>query len=652
MSRTSSLAACALLAAALTPAAPLPLRAQTAAPPPATQPASEASSATGQSGTARAPEASAAAAGAQPAPEAPASATATNAPAPEVKAPVVVEVDPLVAEVRRQLAASLRGNIAAADRAAVTAYYGEQAKLIWVTKDGLTPRARHAMAEIAKAGDWGLVAGAFELPRLAAGETALPALADAEIKLSLAVLKYARHARGGRLEPLKVSRNFDHSPALRDPKVVLESVAATDVPGDYLRDLHPRHVQFQRLQKALLKLRGATAAKQPDKAETVRLPDGPVLKLGVDHPQVALLRQRLKVATPAGSANVYDQDLLEAVAAFQRKSGLRPDGVVGSRTRAVLNGAGGQRPLYGTDEQRIIVNMERWRWLPEDLGEFYVWDNVPEFQTRVVKRGQVIHQAKIIVGRAETQTALFSANMRYVIFGPEWGVPDSIKVKEILPYLRPTYETNFFGFGTPTTDTRILERHNLRVSYNGRPVDASQIDWTQVDIRKFNFIQPSGPGNVLGAVKFRFPNKHDIYMHDTPQRELFEKSVRMFSHGCIRVHNPGRLAEVLLGEDKGWSAAHVRSLMAQGGNNEVTLTKQIPVHITYFTAMVGDDGELHSFPDVYGHDNRVALALAGRPLRLEPPPTTSAPSPDRREARRLRPFNQTNNDFFSGLFGN
>jgi murein L,D-transpeptidase YcbB/YkuD len=286
-----------------------------------------------------------------------------------------------------------------------------------------------------------------------------------------------------------------------------------------------------------------------------------------------------------------------------------------------------------------------------------VWDNIPEYQMRVLKRGQVVHQSKIIVGKPETQTAVFSANMKYVIFGPEWGVPDSIKIKEILPYLRPSFETGGFFGVWGGTDTRILEKHNLRVTYNGRPVDASQVDWSSVDIRKFNFIQPAGRSNVLGAVKFRFPNKHDIYMHDTPQRELFDKGVRMFSHGCVRVHNPGRLAEVLLEEDKGWPAGRVRELMDNGAvgiSHDVTLTKQIPVHITYFTAVVGEDGEVRSFGDVYGHDRRVAAALTGRPMPLESAPlsaVTADAKQDPREARRKRPYAPTN-DIFSGLFGN
>ncbi len=585
-------------------------------------------------------------------PQAGAAPPSTEAPAAPPPAPVV-EVDPLVAQVRQLAAAPARGNVIAADRTAVAEFYGDRTATVWVTADGFTARARHAMAEIAKADDWGLEARAFDLPQLAPGDTSLAALAGAEVKLSLAVLKYARYARGGRFDPAQLSRNFDQKPTLREPKAVMQAVATTETPGNYLRDLHPKHVQFERLRQALLKARG-TASRPEEKAEAiVRVPDGPTLKLGTKHPNVALLRQRLKLAAQPGEEHLYDRVVQDAVKEFQKNNGIQPSGTLTNRTRSALNGAEAPRPAFGSEVQRIVVNMERWRWMPEDLGTFYVWDNVPEFQSRVVKAGQTIHQTRIIVGKPETQTTLFSASMRYVVFGPEWGVPDSIKVKEILPYLRPTSDGGgLFGWGGGT-DTRVLQRHNLKVSYNGKPVDASQVDWQQVDIRRFTFIQPAGPTNVLGGIKFRFPNKHDIYMHDTPQRDLFEKTVRAYSHGCIRVQNPGRLAEILLEEDKGWSAAHVRGLLAMGGNNEVTLTKQIPVHITYFTVMVGDDGRLQSFGDLYGHDNRVASAMAGRPLPLEAPSVTAASPKDSKEARRAKPYKQTNNnDFFAGLFGN
>ena len=588
----------------------------------------------------------------QPAPYAPASAeTAIPAPgaAPAAAAPAT---DPIVDEVRQQLAQPARGNVDRGDRAALVAYYAEaSAAPLWVKADGFAPRARHALAEIRRAEDWGLSVAAFELPQLASGETRAAALAAAEIKLSLAALEYARHARGGRLDPSQVSRSFDQKPTLLDPKDVMAALAATDTPGSYLQGLHPKHPQFERLRQALI--RAPAGGSRPDASAepAIELPNGPTLRPGMEHPHIAFLRQRLEVPARAGAREVYDDALAEAVMAFQRQKGIRPaDGVVSSRTRAALNG--GARPAEispASDLQRIIANMERWRWLPEDLGKLYVWDNIPEFTTRVVKNGRLLHQAKIIVGKPDTQTVMFSANMRYVVFGPEWGVPDSIKLKEILPYLRPGGYGIFGGFGG--TDTRVLERHNLRVSYNGRPVDASQVDWSQVDIRRFTFIQPPGASNVLGAVKFRFPNKHDIYMHDTPQRELFEKPVRAFSHGCMRVQNPGKLAEILLAEDKGWSAEHVRDLMARGGNNEITLSTQIPVHVTYFTAVAGEDGHVKFHADLYGHDRRLIAALAGKPLPLEPAPNAGDAM---REAsqKRGKAYQQTSNDFFQGLFGN
>jgi L,D-transpeptidase YcbB len=589
-----------------------------------------------------------------------------TAPAPaETSAPPIAEIDPLLAEVRLQLATAKSGDSTAAERAALKTFYADRSSLVWVTRDGFTARARHAMAEIAKADDWGLQASAYTLPTLRPGDRSQAALADAEIKVGAAVLEYARHARGGRLEPSQVSRNFDQKLSLREPKVVLETVAGLETPGSYLRALHPQHPQFELLRQALLKSRaGAGQAEAKDKDDdAVQIPDGPLLKLGMEHPDVSLVRERLKLAAAPGAEDLYDEQVQAAVAEFQRKSGARPDGVLGSRTRAALNGNERSAPAFGTDEQRLIVNMERWRWMPEDMGEFHVWDNIPEYQGRVVRNGQIIHEFKIIVGKPETQTTIFSASMRYVIFGPEWGVPDSIKVKELLPYLRPAYETGggFFGFGGGAfTDTRILEKHNLRVSFNGRPVDPSQIDWSMVDIRKYAFIQPSGGGNVLGAVKFRFPNKHDIYMHDTPQRELFDKTVRTFSHGCVRVQNPGRFAEVLLEEDKGWSAARVRDMMAKGGNVEVTLAKQIPVHIGYFTMVASEDGQVRSFPDVYGHDRRVVAALGGRPLPLEPvqslDPAQSldpvGPKQEAKEVRRGKRYDPKQEDLFSALFGN
>src|SRR5581483_10355889 len=390
-------------------------------------------------------------------------------------------------------------------------------------------------------------------------------------------------------------------------------------------------------------------------APAAALPDGPTLRLGTDHPQVAMLRQRLGLPMPRGAENIYDLQVQDAVRAFQEQNNIQPSGILTPRTRAALNGS--VRPearaerappaAGGADVQRIIVNMERWRWMPEHMGELYIQDNLPEFMTRVVKKGQVIHSARIVVGKVDTPTAVFSANMRTIVFNPEWNVPDSIKVKELAPYLSSGSSGGGFLFFGGGGDTSILDRQRLRVVYNGRTISPSSVDWGQVDVRRFSFVQSAGPHNVLGVVKFMFPNRHDIYMHDTPQRELLDRPVRLFSHGCMRVQNPERLAELLLAEDKGWPAEHVRGLLSQSYNAEVPLAREIPVHVTYFTMVAGEGGQVSTFSDIYGYDSRMAAALGGRPLPPEVIPSGDDPV---RDARRGRPRKEA--DFFSGLFGN
>ncbi|HJU32415.1 MAG TPA: L,D-transpeptidase family protein [Hyphomicrobiaceae bacterium] len=573
------------------------------------------------------------------------------APPQAAAAPPAPPVDPLLAEVRRQLAEPARGAVDRTDRAALAAFYSERNDpLLWVSAEGFTPRAEQAIAEIRKADDWGLSASAFELPNAVPRGSDPAVLAAAEIKLGLAVLKYARHARGGRLDPAAISRHIDVKLSLRDPKAVLIALAATETPGNYVRDLHPKHDQFLKLRQALLKARSGVAAPQPEKPGTsnVRLPDGPSLKPGSEHPQVALLRQRLGLASPRGAETVYDPELQDAVRAFQQLRGIQPTGILTPRTRQALNAgvvAEKQAAPAGSEQQRLIVNMERWRWMPERLGEFHVQDNIPEFMARVFRKGQLIHSAKIVVGKVNTPTAVFSANMKTIVFHPEWGVPDSIKMKEIAPYLSGGGGGGFFFFGGG--DTSILERQRMRVVYNGRPVDASTVNWSSVDIRRFSFIQSAGPHNVLGVVKFLFPNKHDIYMHDTPQRDLLEHPRRLYSHGCMRVQNPGRLAEIILAEDKGWPAEQVRGLLAQGNNNEVQLSREIPVHVTYFTAVAGEGGQVNHLADPYGYDGRMVAALTGKAL---PPEAVGDDDPPREAMRRARQPKQA--DFFSGLFGN
>jgi L,D-transpeptidase YcbB len=482
--------------------------------------------------------------------------------------------------------------------------------LLWVDQHGLTERAKLVIAEIGKADDYGLRASDYALPDAnafnASDAKARDWLADAEVKVSYAVLDYANDARGGRIEPLRLSKNLDPGLALPNPSEVLESIAIRADPASYLRSFQPDQPQFEALRQRLLELKGGKV-EQP-KPGVVVIPPGPVLKFGVENEQVALLRQRLDVPAGAKPAR-FDEAVLEAVKQFQRSNGSLPDGMVGAGTRRMLNGEQPHEPAGSPARMKqILVNMERWRWLPHDLGPFYVTVNIPEFTLRVVEDGKPIHTTRIVVGKPDKQTPVLSDEMEEVVFNPYWNVPTSIKNEEIAPYFGQG-GGGFFGGGW---DTSILQRHGLRIKYGNRDVDPDQIDWSRNDLRNFDLVQPPGPNNVLGRVKFVFPNKHDVYMHDTTQKFLFNNAVRAESHGCMRVQYPEKLAEIILNHDKGWSPARVESTFDAGGDNHIALDQKIPVYVTYFTLRVNDDGSISTFNDIYGHDARMNAALSGK----------------------------------------
>ena len=458
------------------------------------------------------------------------------APAPDA-APVVATPPALVLDIAAAVARVPAKSVDARDRTGLMAAYEAREKApIWMTAQGATKAATQLAAEIAKADDWGLKASAFDVPDLATlrggdGEIAARDLADAEVRLSLALLKYARQARGGQVEPTALTKYLDRKPVTPDPRTVIEEGAAASDPAAYLRGLHPRHAEFERLRQRYLAVRDSA---EPGKAEQAEM-------------------------------------------------------------------------------RRLLANMEQWRWMPDDLGAFHVTVNVPEQLIRVVRNGRVIHTERVVIGKTETQTPIFSDEMEQVIFHPFWGVPDSIKQNEVLPSLR--------GSGA------VLAKNGLRIQSGGRDIVPATVDWTRTDIRKFHVYQPPGPSNVLGVVKFRFPNKHDVYMHDTPSKGLFKSAVRTFSHGCMRVQNPIRLAELVLEEDRRMTPEKVHALTLKDApqDNQLNLSRRIPVHITYFTVSIDEAGKVSTFKDVYGHEERIALGLEGRFKQIKPVPEPKTP---------------------------
>ncbi len=457
------------------------------------------------------------------------------------------------------------------DRDALAAYYTDNGgQLLWTTPVGPSPKAKTALVELALAANFGLAGK--DAYRVATPESFVGAEAQAEheLALSLALMTYARHARGGRLDPGSISRMIEMRPRPFEARSVIAALAAADDPAAALRQFHPQHVGFQNLQRALAKARQDNAPP-----ETI---------------------------------------------------------------------------------QRLEVNLERWRWMPDDLGAFHIRNNVPEQITRTYKDGQVVLTEKIVVGKPSSPTPVMSADMLYVIFHPSWGVPSGIKANEIGPMLARASRRNqsLFDFGDGDgAASKALARHQLRVSHNGREVNPDSIDWSKTDVRQFHFMQPPSAQNVLGVVKFRFPNKYDVYMHDTQEKSLFGQATRAYSHGCMRVQNPIHLAEVILAHDKGWSAEKVRGLVPGGRTSDITLSKPVPVHLTYFTATADAAGQLSLHGDLYGMDSRVASSLAGKPValaaaKLDGPKT--ATKRDRVAASKepvVKPWNP-----FSGLLGN
>jgi L,D-transpeptidase YcbB len=484
---------------------------------------------------------------------------------PTIAAPDV-PAHPVVAAIRLKLQdPALREGANPDDLAAIEAYYGGlSGPPSWITGMGFSAKAQALIAEIEKAGDWGLDPDAFDLPAASDLPATAEAQAVAEVKLALAALKYSRFARGGRLSTARVSALFDQRPELRDPNTVLVELAQATDPGAYLRALHPKHEQFEGLRQALVK----------------------------------------------------------AIAKAKARGG---------------------KPERDPAVQRLIVNMERWRWMPSELGSYYVWNNIPAFTTRVVKGGKSIYVEKTVVGQLKYATPIFSAHMNSIVFNPDWTVPETIMIEDLQPRLRQRGPD-----GEP--DLSVLRNNQLSVSLQGRAVDPATVDWGRVKIRSYTFTQEPGPTNVLGVLKFNFPNRHAIYMHDTLQPELFRQNVRTLSHGCIRVNQPDRLASLLLAADKGWSAARVRDLIANGRNSSVTLNRPVPVYLTYFTVAFDGVGQMRTYSDVYRLDKKMAAALFGKSELIVAEPAFAPPKrPQRRDAANVgvgRP------SAIPGLFGN
>lgn len=371
-------------------------------------------------------------------------------------------------------------------------------------------------------------------------------------------------------------------------------------------EFEPLHPEYNALKKALADYR---ALQRNGGWPT--LPANMKLKPGSASPAVTALRQRLlggnsePTATPVqpvadnsatptivGAAPVYEGELVEVVKAFQTQNGLKPDGVVGGETLRLLN-----VPLADRIDQ-IMLNMERWRWIPKRFEPDYLLVNIPDYKLHVVEDNKEVFDMKVIVGKALNATPVFSDKLEYVVLAPYWNVPMSIIQKELAPKLvsNPNYLDHL--------DMEVVKGYGDKAV----PVDPGAIDWSNVNGKTFKYTvrRRPGPKNDLGDVKFIFPNSDDIYLHDTPHDELFNQTKRGFSHGCVRVEEPIKLAEYLLRNKPGWDRQTILDTIQVRQEKYVTLDEKLPVYLVYFTAWVDEAGNVHFRDDIYGHDKALA----------------------------------------------
>jgi murein L,D-transpeptidase YcbB/YkuD len=439
---------------------------------------------------------------------------------------------------------------------------------LWIKDGALTARAKAAIARLNNAAADALDPADYPVPEFGSFGSA-EALAEGDAKLTNSVLTYARHLEVGRIAPTRVSTEVDYGNHTPDPADVLRKVADANNVDSAFESFNPPQAGFKALKEKLAALRSNASADE----DSSRIPGGHTLKVGMKDDRVPLLREKLHIDGKPGDT-LYDVKLAKAVMRIQASADLPGKGFLDNKTVAAING-----PKPSQQINTIEANMERWRWLPRDLGKTYVMVNIPDYTLKVVRDNDVVWRTKIVSGKPQTPTPLLTAPMQQIIVNPSWYVPQSIIQNELLPQY--------------ANDPQIFDRMGLEVK---RGPDGN-----------INVIQPPGAANALGRIKFAFPNKFQVYLHDTPEKRLFASEKRAFSHGCMRVEDPTKFGEVMLHLAMNGPMPNSPQINAMFGHDEKTfqLQNRPMVHLTYQTAYVDDGGKLVIRDDIYGFDARV-----------------------------------------------
>ena len=497
---------------------------------------------------------------------------------------------------------------------ALEAFYGKNAKPLWISTGDINEKARNVLALFDRAHEFGLDPADYRLdpPELmtASTHTVSTTVSDAsettagsdhdralmqfELALSARALMFAQDMVRGRLDPNRISGYHDFKRKEVKLALVLPFVKSGDDAAGYLEGLSPQSVHFLALKNELARLR----AEEADEGQRIALPENLLLKPGATSPEVAnivaairkhgsdALREKHSAFLAAyRQGDEYAPAIVELVKGFQEEAGLKPDGVVGPATVRAMVGHSVAAKI-----DKLIVAMEQARWLPADLGERHVFINQPAYTAYYHDGGTERFSMRVVVGSKANQTYFFQDQIETVEFNPYWGVPQSIIINEMLPHLR--------------ADPSYLDRLGYQVEVNGRPVSSTSVNWYG-STQSIAVRQPPSSDNALGELKILFPNAHAIYMHDTPSKSFFKRDMRALSHGCIRLAEPRKMAAAVLGV----SEQEIGAKIAQGKNIGETVSARIPVYVAYFTAWPNKDGVVEYFDDVYDRDTATLKAL-------------------------------------------
>lgn len=508
-------------------------------------------------------------------------------------------------------------------RETLVAFYANNGhRLAWSDDSGSPrPAAGTLLDALRRASEHGLNPEDYDLSRLdelraqsgrsLREDATIARLADFDLLMTAACLRYASDLSTGRVHPDEIHEDWHTNRPELDPLTKLAEALRGNTLSELLERLPPPHAGYGRLRTALQELRRVAAA-----GGWPALPEGPTLATGSRDSRVALLRKRLVGSgtepeasdePQAAMAELYDGPMADLVRRFQERHGIEPDGEVGAGTLAELNVTVEQRM------RQLELNLERWRWIPRQLGDPHVLVNIPGFDLELVREGTVVWHTRVVTGKAYTPTPVFSDQIVSIVVNPPWNVPESIARNEYLSELQE--------------DPKAFQKRGFELidgsGEDARVVDLKRVDFHALDKSNFPYRirQKPGPINALGRLKFHLTNDYNIYLHDTPSRGLFERTERDLSHGCIRVEQPIELAEQLLDES---SRVIFRQTLETAAERHLVVRPQVPVHILYLTARVDEAGSLRFVPDVYELDASQRASLDREASRVSGGPASGA----------------------------